>query len=906
MRVRAQFIGYEPVERDVVVRPGATTAYDVALKRTAVSLSEVVVTATGAERKREIGNAISTIDSAELSRAPVANTQQLLAGRTTGVTVLANSGQPGAGGSVRLRGVNSVSQGNNPIVYVDGVRMYNGSSPSSVAGRQGTLPLNDIPASDIDRVEIVKGPAATTLYGTEASGGVIQIFTKRGVNGKPRWNAEVAGGVNNMGHVGPDSDPNGLFVNRCRGETLVNTDGVRFEDPTCPASGSWLGNGAVQRYSLGVRGGTDDVSYYVSGNFADERGVLPTGGNRDGGFRTNLSFRPSSTLQFALSSAYTKRQVDWVPDGNNGNGFLLNVSRGPNSNFKGSGCSDATVTCVNNDSLLVQDAFTASDHFISGFTVNFDPVQRLSNRLSVGYDYNDANVQTTIPFGYLRVPAGQLTLVKWQRVLITTDYAGTWRQPFGDDLTTSTSWGGQVFDSRLQSAEFESDNFAGPGEPVLTSGALRTINSATDQRVVNAGFFFQELVGWRDRLFVTGGLRVDGNSAFGKSFGLQAYPKVSASYVLSDEPFWHVPMIETLKLRGAVGVSGKAPGAFDAVRTWSPVAAEDGQPAFTPDQLGNADLGPERTREVEAGFDASAFDGRLGINLTYYDQRTSDALVPVVNPPSEGFSNRQLENVGVLSNKGLELALTGDLVRGDRVALSGRLNYTSVRSEAVDLGGEVLTIESLSRTYVKEGYPVPFYYGKKILNPGAFADPVLSENDTTLGSAFPTRIISPALTLTLWNRLTVDALGEWQLGGHLLNALAYQNSNLGTWQPCYDVQAKTRAAAAGDASALNDVTALQRARCSRIGSKRDYSFWVEPSDFFKLRSVSVTYALPVRLIPNATSASISLSGVNLWTATNYSGTDPEVADFRDNSFSRRDYYNFPTYRTFLATLRVGF
>src|SRR5207237_6049284 len=141
-----------------------------------------------------------------------------------------------------------------------------------------------------------------------------------------------------------------------------------------------------------------------------------------------------------------------------------------------------------------------------------------------------------------------------------------------------------------------------------------------------AGFFLQELLGWKDRLFVTGGLRVDGNSAFGSSFGLQTYPKISAAYVLSEESFWPTRILPTFKLRAALGESGKAPGAFDAVRTWDPVAADEGKPGFTPFQLGNPNLGPERTREIEIGFDASALQDRLGVEATAYRARTMDAL----------------------------------------------------------------------------------------------------------------------------------------------------------------------------------------------------------------------------------------------------------------------------------------
>jgi len=167
VQIRAQMIGYEPVERTVAVSDGGVATLAVSLHRTAVALSEVVVTATGEERKKELGNQIVTIDTAQVQRQAATNTQEILAGSTPGVTVLANSGEPGAGGTVRLRGVNSISQGNTPLIYVDGVRVSNGNTPISSASRQYTSPFNDIPAEDIDHIEIVEGPAATTLYGTQ-------------------------------------------------------------------------------------------------------------------------------------------------------------------------------------------------------------------------------------------------------------------------------------------------------------------------------------------------------------------------------------------------------------------------------------------------------------------------------------------------------------------------------------------------------------------------------------------------------------------------------------------------------------------------------------------------------------------------------------------------------------------
>lgn len=905
--LRVQRIGFEAQQRTVTVTAGQPVTVNVALRHAAVALSGVVVTATGQERRREIGNSISTVNADEISRSPVTNTQDIIGARVPGATVLSNSGQPGAGGSIRLRGVNSISQGNNPIIYVDGVRIYNGTTPVNAQSRQATLPLNDIDAADIDRIEVVKGPAATTLYGTEASGGVIQIFTKRGTSGKPTWDAEISRGFNYMGHVGPESDPTGLFVNQCRGPGLVTAAGVPFEDPSCPASGSWLQRGLVQRYNLGVRGGTNDVTYYLAGNYSGEKGVLPAGGSRDAGFRSNFGFRPAKTLGFSLNSSYTRRKVDWVPDGDNSNSFLLNASRGTGTNFKGSGCSTSTITCLANDSLFNLASYTASDHFITGFTANFDPTPTFNNRLSLGYDYNNDDIENNAPYGYLnRTPQGQLLVTQWASTLASADYAGTIHHSFGQSITTATSVGGQLFDRRNVSTSLQSDNFAAPGPATVISGSTRTITDALNQRVINGGLFAQEVLGFGDKLFLTGGVRVDGNSAFGTSFGLQSYPKLAVSYVISDESFWPSQLIQTMKLRGAVGESGKAPGAFDAVRTWIPAPAENGQPAFTPSQVGNPDLGPERTREAEIGFDMTGINDRLTATFSYYRQHTYGALIPVLLPPSLGFSNAQLENVGELLNHGLELGLTLDVLRAENFNWQARFNVTKVNSEAGDLNGQTITISAVQRSYVKQGLPVPAYIGKVVTNANAFADPVIQDN-VPLGAEYPTLIMSPSTTIKLFRRISIDALGEWQRGGHLLNATGYQNSGQGVWQPCYAAQAAIKAAKAGDPTALNGIDAMQRAKCSQDANVRDYAFWVEPSDFFRLRSVSLTYDIPTHWVPGrARSASFTIAGTNLFTSTNYDGVDPEVTDQGDNTFSRREYYNFPSYRTFLATLRVGF
>ena len=905
LTITVRRIGYQLQSRPITLAGNATVTVDFTLIKSSVSLVGVVVTATGEERKKEVGNAVTTVSSTDFERGAVANTQQILQGRSTGVTIQANGGGPGAGGNIRLRGVNSITQGNRPLIYIDGIRMFNGNSPTGVSSRQSVSPLNDIAASDIDRIEVVKGPAATTLYGTEASGGVIQIFTKRGREGPAVWTLEASAGVNSMGNFGPRSDPTRMFVRECRGPNVVDVNGVAFEDATCPASGSWLQNGFLGRYSLGVRGSGSGINYAISGNLDNEFGVLRVGHNKTGGLRANFGFAPSKTVTLAFNTSWQRRNTAMISDGNSADGFLLNVSRGPGSNFKGTGCSTTTIVCVINDTLFSKSNTIGGDHFITGGTATWNPTASISNRLSIGIDYNNNDIRTINPFGFPRTPTGQYFQTLWNRQLMTVDLASTWKQTYSKNFAGTSSIGGQLFDSRLNSTDLQGDNFAGPGLPTLISASLRQITDVNQQRVINAGVFAQQMIGWRDRLFVTAGARIDGNSAFGTGFGLQTYPKLSMSYVLSDESFWPSNLVETFKFRAAVGEAGKAPGAFDATRTWNPIAAEGGLSGFTPGQLGNPNLGPERTRESEVGFDAGFWGGRIGAVFTYFSARTNDAIINVAYPPSQGFATNQPENVGTIKNSGFEAQLTASFDPTSWSRLETRLQYTKVQGEAVDLGGRVLTIDALSRSYVKEGLPLPSYVGLKVRNPNELGAAVVDTNQL-LGATFPTQIINPSVTLTLFKNLSIEAIGEFQRGGHLLNAIGFQNSGLGIWQPCFAAQKALRAAAAGDASTLANVNAKDRMRCSIVAAQRDYSYWVESADFFKLRSLSASYDVPKRFTPGARNLTVSVVGRNLFVNTKYTGSDPEVADQRTSTFSRRDYYVFPTYRTFLFSVRTSF
>ncbi len=655
-------IGYATERVSVTLEAGQTRRLDFTLEQAPFALDELIVTGTAGEvRAKELGHAVDVITSRDIESMALRGAEEILAGRAPGVTVSTNSGQQGAGGSVRIRGLTTVSQTVEPLLYIDGVRVFNLPTRTGWDSRTAVNPLQDVAPSDIERIEVIKGPAATTLYGTEAAGGVIQIFTKAGIAGTPIWTAELAMGVNHQGSFLSDAatDPNDLYT-RCGnldtlyslnvlGESSDPTFGTRtyFFDPTCPADGDWQQNGLTKRGRLSVRGGLGDVTYYLGGNFTDHTGVLPTARSRDGGFRGNFAFEPLPDLSFSLNTAYARRETRWVADGNNADGFLLNVGRGAHNYLqggKGEDCLDAPAApdggeraCVTNGYLFDAELQSEVDHFTTGLTTYWNPTDGISNRLVVGLDYTSIHGETVLPFGYLRVENGLFWDESTRHTTMSLDYTGSLRDEIGESWVSTLSWGWQVFKDRHRWTELDVEGFPGPGRPTLPSGAELTFRGEYTVNESSAGVFLQEMMAWRDRLFVIGGLRADGHSSFGDDHGVQLYPKLSASYVASEEGFWPVGWLETLKLRAAVGFSGRAPGPFGRVRTWGAISLE-GEPGFTPD---------------EVGFDASHFDGRLAAQATIYRTRTTDALIARTLPPSLGFPTPRTENVGELSRGGV-------------------------------------------------------------------------------------------------------------------------------------------------------------------------------------------------------------------------------------------------------------
>jgi TonB-dependent starch-binding outer membrane protein SusC len=879
--LRAELLGYAPWEETLTVRAGEPSVVNIRLARRALALDEVVVTGTaGQARRREVGTSIAQVDLANTAE-PIASVDGALAARSPGIISLRSTGAAGSGSQIRLRGNVSVAMSNQPLIYIDGVRIRSdGLALNHAVGHHVAFgpkdvigPLNDINPNDIERVEIVKGPAATALYGTEAAGGVIQIFTKRGAQGRASWTAQIDQGVNWVQPFGPSWEPH-----------------LRM-DP-------FLRNAHQQRYTLSVRGGSEAMTYFVSANVDSNEGVLPNDYEQKLLLRSNFGFQPLSDLSVDVNVGITRQLVESTPGGSSPYSIPMNVmnsapatDRTPerNANYIGSTRVEDLMR------LLEYDIETKVNRIVGGITATYSPTPSLSNRITLGLDRLSSDMRNIRPYGYINHPRGAVSGRQWTAEQVTLDYVGTYDLRLNPDFRTSFSWGGQTVANEEADVGGSGDFLPGPGEHVVNSGAVITAQEAR-ARVINAGVFLQSLFDFHDRYFLTVALRVDGNSAFGSGFGLQPYPRATLSHVLSEEAFWPEGWGE-VKLRAAYGHAGRAPGAFDAVRTWNP-RPWLGSTAFNPGNVGNPDLGPERTVEMEAGFDASLLDNRLSLDFTYYNQQTKDALIAVTQTPSLGFTGAQLENVGELSNKGIEVDLKGIVVQSRQLTWELGLGVYTNKSRVESLGGGPPRGVS-GGGWLEEGHPVPAVRFPRLMNPDEIGAPQV-ENNHIYGPNQPTHTFTVSTGLDLPRGVRVQARGEYQGGHYIYDRAGSEGLKRGRVSALCDPIIPR--ILAGETQQL---TAKDRWMCDLAHAP----FLVYPADFFRMRELTAQAPVPFA-VPGASSAFVTLSVQNFWSWLNkdFLQMDPEIAgnDGMQSGVTRSIWEQVPPPASFRASFRIVF
>jgi len=869
--LRARALGFTQIDRQVTMTAGGTVTIDFALNVAPASLNEVVVTGTaGSARKREVGNSIGSVKASDLPEVPT-NVSNLLAGRVAGVQISGGLGNAGSGSAIRLRGATSLALSNQPLIYVDGVRTRSDEYPRNGIFQGATQrganaygsPLNDINPDDIDRIEVVKGAAATTLFGTDAAAGVIQIFTKRGSQGNPKWTAQLNSGFSRLQKFGTGDAP------------------LLFMDPFVRDAGR-LGLQAQ------VAGGTQNgVRYLFSFGADNQDGVLQLDNERKYLLRSNVDFSPMKNMQFSWNSSFSTNLITQTPAGNNAQGVTLNAFRRDRNYF---GRADVdTIKQVYRQSLT-----SNVDRLLMGATATWTPIQNYSSRLILGFDRSSLENRNVRPYGFPGANLGIIQNQIWQNKILSIDWANNYDIQVTDDFKATLSAGTQYINSMVGDVVAFSENYPAPTNPTVASGSLR---NADENRLKNitGGAFTQALFGFKDRYFVTVGARVDGNSAFGESFGFQTYPKASASWVMSDEGWWK-ESYGTLKLRGAYGSAGRAPSAFAAVQTWNPVGWGTA-PAVRPLNLGDPNLGPERTTETELGFDQTLFNQRLTVDFTWFKAITSDALFFVRNVPSLGFLNSSLGNAGEIQKSGIEAAINATLLERQNLGIRAGLNLSTNQSKVLSLGGAP-SFSLGNFGWVIEGQPAPVVRGRLIKNADQIGAPVDTVVNHTFGPAQPTLILSPSLNITTWKGISISVRGEYQGGAYLNEDASFQAlSRSVLWPTC------ERAYAA--IAANQPLSPRETLTCIPRNARQD--MFIFPADFFKIRDLTITVPLG-KLIPRTASSSLVLSAQNFF-RRNYGMPlfDPEMSG--NDGFNAPVRYiseHIPAPAMYLTSLRISF
>ncbi len=954
--VRALRIGHAEGRQSATVSAAQVTTLNFQLKEVPPTMNPVVTTATGDQRRVEVGNAIAQIDAEKtVQSGAVANLADLLTSRAAGVTVYPGT-QTGAGVRVRIRGQSSMALSNNPIYVIDGVRVE-GATGSSSLSVGGTTPsrIGDLNPEEIESIEIVRGPSASTLYGTDAANGVIVIKTKRGVAGPAQWTyytEQTALQDRNeyptafrAWRTGTTSATNSTASNtvQCflsqKAAGACAIDSVTSYNLHDDKESTPYGIGYRQQHGLQVRGGNDVVRYFLHGEWENEDGVTkvpefeqrimaarrisllpeqkdPNGLNRVT-TRVNLNIALTPKADLTVSTGYTHQNIRLPMSDDAGTaGIAGNTYGGPGMKYNLTATGDTLYGWRQFTPRDIYQATTnqAIDRIISSASTNYRPTNWLVLQGTAGLDFiNRADTQIcrfqNCPnLGTTRL--GYKVDNRTNFYTYTVDVAGTATRRLSDDVESRTVAGVQFFRSIFNRNGARGDQLS-PGATTVTAGAVRTADEASSESRTLGGFVEQN-IGYRDRLFVTGAIRSDRNSAFGINFKTVFYPKISVSWVASEETFIPMPVwVDQLRFRTAYGASGVQPNNTDALQFFIPATGrlESGDaPAVVLQTLGNANLQPERSKEFEAGVDGTLFNGRFSAEITYYEKLSEDALVSRILPPSLGTgATARLENLGEVRNAGFEYLLTGKIISTDNFGFDLTLNGSYNDNKLVSLGGQ----PSIGATQQQRaGYPLSGWWSRQLTgwndknNNGIiewFADTTLTEisvTDTSVFIGYPQPPKQMALTGgidLLDQRLRITVMMDYK-GGHKV----YNNSE------------RIRCASRFNCSGLLNPNASLEEQAKvvmvREHPSRSVAAYFEDGDFIRLREVAVTYSVPdewASKLFRGRSLTATASVRNLGTLwTKYSGMDPEAFGTTVDAPSSFQAFGPPTY--FALRFNFGF
>jgi TonB-linked SusC/RagA family outer membrane protein len=932
--VRAARIGYRPETKSVTVTANDSVVVDFTLQPASLKLEQVVVTGTaGTQTRRAQPAVVAGVDVGDLAKqTPVADVADVLQSRVPGVSLERSSGTSGTGQTIRIRGISSITLSNEPLIFIDGVRATSGnvttgraSNGQSAAGGcsgcdlggQAQSILDMINPDEIERIEIVKGPAAATLYGADASAGVIQIITKRGQlnSGGLRQTANLEYNSIDANYTPPDNygactaalvAPTSVNP-LCKGQpvgTIISYNPLRASNV--------FRTGSLQSVNWTGQGGGQNYGYFASAHLSRENGVLPSNSVTERNLRFNFHFQPSSKVIVDAGYGLIWTGTRLPDQGNNpygwGAALISNplTLGGPNNGWSAAFRDAAAIGAINNTIDNTRNTPTVE--------VRYTPVDWFSNRLTVGADINHFSTLRLVPKNdrgsYFNTDNnGSVKETRRNLTNYTLNYLGDIKTSFFHvpKLSSDLSFGVQVISQEEDRVWADGLGLSSNSAYAVSSAATRSGGQALIQQR-SVGYIGQWQLAWLDRLFFQFGARIDKNSGFGENVHTFFLPKAGVSYVISDEPFWSrsLPWVSTMRLRASYGTTGRAPTAGAAAQTYAPCPYASGgaeEPGLCLLNPGNPDLRPEKGTEFEGGADIGFLNDRLGAEVTYFKKTTTDLLLQRPLPTSAGFDESPYANVGKVINDGWEIALHAQLLDRRSLSWTTNLNLSTLHNELVNLG-DIAPFGTTQR--FAPGVPLGAFWGYKIEQIDvANHKAIVSDTMQFLGNLVPKFEGSFGTTFGfLHNAVRLYAQVDWKTGYKVYN-LTQSFRDRST--PVSLAAVDTTVLSAADRIRFFGPYVTESGQSLAVSQVNEPYF--QNGDFLRLREVSATINLPARLFARAgiDNASLTLAGRNLHLWSKYPGADPEIhANIVTTEFDQQDFLTFPPTRQWIARLTLGF
>ena len=926
--LRASYTGYEPEEVQVTVAAGQRISQSFSLAPDLAGLEEVVVTGALSSRSRSRSEvAVSRIDAAELTDVQqYGDVNQLLNGKVAGVSVQPSSGNVGGGIRFNVRGGGGLNGDGQPLIYVDGIRVDNSQVTGFGVGGQGVGALSGLAPDDIATIDVLKGPAAASLYGTDASNGVVLITTKKGtIGGGP--NSPLPFSVTYSGTTGLNTQQFD-YDELTAGNTADDANGI-FQD------------GGIQQHTFGVSGGSSAVRYFTQFDYRDEDGIVFGNFQDRRSLRGNFEAFPLSNLSIGINSSYTFNTIGSPQNDNNILGYLGNTLLFP-------------VSYQFTDSVAVRavDTQFRTNQFLGSAEARYTPIDQLQLRAQFGLDASDTRQDQTFPsdFVYSGVTNGERNAFFRENDQISFLLDARYGYEPTTGLNATTAIGVQGFDRRVRTLNVGIQNFATALIPDIGAGADFQAAGEFFNNLRQFGLLAEQSVDYNDTFFLTASIRNDYASTIGLNAPSVFYPGVRGAIRLDKFDF-SPELFTVMKLRAAYGESGQLPGSFDGVPLLYAVEVGGDGPGATIQQIGNLNIEPERVSEFETGIDFEVAD-RVSVEFTYYRQKANESIFGRQLAPSTGLVASSVPfNVGEIVVDGLEFALNATplVTRNAVVDLGFILSYQTneVQSVGVDSEGNPLPplYDGFDVNVLKPGLPRAAFYVQPIngalfnattgvysgidrgVQVNADGTPVDSdcnvEDDRCYrGNPYPDFNGSFTASINLFQDFTFYALADFATGLNVFNNTDAFRAQFGNYTQRSDLADQlgftTTTAADGtvDQGDFPDLTPqtqeyIDAANAYARTNGTDDDNFIREADYLKLREVTVRYNVG-RLLSQTPSlsmvrtASLALSARNLFQTSKYDGIDPEVNFNGARSLSRgTDFLTLQNPRQFFLTLTLG-